>query len=157
MDDIPRTTRPAHGRLDFDEHGDRLQACSWRPTSFPSSSRDRTAIGATKAAKFLVIGLGVVGLQAVATAKTPGGSIMAEDIRDEARKAGKPGRKIVGFESRPSWPSARRLCQSPAGGMDREGTPGNRTARRAADIVILSALVHGEVAPVLSPRKSSSA
>ena len=61
-----------------------------------------TAIGTIKAAKFLVIGIGVVGLQAIATAKRLGGAIKAVDIKEEARKAGDSlGAKIVGFEVPP--------------------------------------------------------
>lgn len=110
-----------------------------------------TAIGATKAAKFLVIGLGVVGLQAVATAKRLGGSIMAEDIREEARKAGESlGAKIVGFQVPPELAIGE-------GGYAKALPPEWIEKERreigphieAADIVILSALVPGEVAPVL--------
>ena len=49
-----------------------------------------TAIGTIKAAKFLIIGIGVVGLQAIATAKRLGGSIKAVDIREDGA-----GRRIV--------------------------------------------------------------
>ncbi len=61
-----------------------------------------TAIGTIKAAKFLVIGIGVVGLQAIAAAKRLGGSIKAVDIKEDARKAADSlGAKIVGFEVPP--------------------------------------------------------
>ncbi|MDD4789292.1 MAG: NAD(P)(+) transhydrogenase (Re/Si-specific) subunit alpha, partial [Pirellulales bacterium] len=43
-----------------------------------------TAIGTIKAAKFLIVGGGVVGLQAIATAKRLGGSVTAGDIREDA-------------------------------------------------------------------------
>ncbi len=58
-----------------------------------------TAIGTIKAAKFLIVGGGVVGLQAIATAKRLGGSITAVDIREDARKAADSiGAKVAGFE-----------------------------------------------------------
>ena len=40
-----------------------------------------TAIGTIKPAQFLVVGTGVVGLQAIATAKRLGGVVKALDIR----------------------------------------------------------------------------
>jgi len=110
-----------------------------------------TAIGTIKAAKFLVIGTGVVGLQAIAAAKRLGGSIKAVDIKEEARKAGDSlGAKIVGFDVPPE------LAVGEGGyakALPSEWIESERQAIRPhveeADIVILSALVPGEVAPIL--------
>jgi H+-translocating NAD(P) transhydrogenase subunit alpha len=110
-----------------------------------------TAIGTIKSAKVLVIGVGVVGLQAIATAKRLGASIKAVDVREDARKAADSlGAKVVDFE----------IPTSVA--IDAEGytkaLPADWLAKEReaiaphvaeADIVILSALVSGEVAPVL--------
>jgi len=110
-----------------------------------------TAIGTIKAAKFLVIGTGVVGLQAIAAAKRLGGSIKAVDIKEEARKAGDSlGAKIVGFEVPPELAVgeggyAKAL---PPEWIERERQAIGPHVEEA-DIVILSALVPGEVAPVL--------
>ena len=58
-----------------------------------------TAIGATKPKNVLCIGTGVVGLQAVATAKRLGGQVKAWDIREAARtEADSLGAKIAGFD-----------------------------------------------------------
>ena len=58
-----------------------------------------TAIGTIRAAKCLVVGAGVVGLQAIATAKRLGGTVTAFDIREDARKAADSiGAKVAGFE-----------------------------------------------------------
>ena len=110
-----------------------------------------TAIGTTKPARFLTIGAGVVGLQAIATAKRLGGLVAALDIRTSARQAAQSlGAKVVGFEA-PSELANDELDQArplPAEWLDRE--------RKAiagyleqADVVISSALVPGEVAPLL--------
>lgn len=110
-----------------------------------------TAIGANPPARFLVLGSGVVGLQAIATARRLGGAITAVDVRPEAREqATSLGAKIAGFEvpaevavgpggySRalpPEWLEKERAALDPV--------------VRDADIVIASALVPHERAPVL--------
>lgn len=110
-----------------------------------------TAIGTLKAAKFLIVGAGVVGLQAIATAKRLGGAITAVDVREDARKAAESlGAKIGGFEVPPGLAvgedgSTRAL---PDEWLERERAALAPLVQEA-DIVILSALVPGEVAPVL--------
>ena len=110
-----------------------------------------TAIGAIQPAKALMIGTGVVGLQAVATAKRLGGVVEAIDIRENARQeANSLGAKVVGFEVpaevatgeggyaralKPEWLEKERKAIAPY--------------VEGADIIILSALVPGEIAPIL--------
>lgn len=110
-----------------------------------------TAIGTVKAAKFLVVGTGVVGLQAIAAAKRLGGSVKAVDIKQDARLAADSlGAKIGGFDVPPELAIGQ-------GGYVRALPPEWLEKERAAlgplvqeaDIVILCALVPGEVAPVL--------
>lgn len=110
-----------------------------------------TAIGTIKPARFLVVGTGVVGLQAIATAKRLGGSIKAVDVREDARKeADSLGAKIGGFEV----PAELALGEGgyakalPPEWLDRERAALAPLVEEA-DIVILGALVPGEVAPVL--------
>ncbi|MEL7666779.1 MAG: NAD(P) transhydrogenase subunit alpha [Actinomycetota bacterium] len=110
-----------------------------------------TAIGATKPAEILVIGAGVVGLQAIATAKRLGGIVKAVDIRAAAREeAASLGAKIVGFEA----PDEFAIGEGGyAGALPQEWLLREREAIApfvaSADIVVSSALVPGEVAPVL--------
>jgi len=110
-----------------------------------------TAIGMVKPAAFLIVGAGVVGLQAAATAKRLGAVVKVVDIRDEARKeAASLGAKVAGFEVPPelalggggyakalpeSWLKKEREALDPL--------------VKEADVLILSALVPGEIAPVL--------
>ena len=110
-----------------------------------------TAIGTIRAAKFVIVGAGVVGLQAIATAKRLGGLVTAVDIKGDARKAADSlGAKIGGFDVPaelavgeggyakalpPEWLEKEREAIGPLVGE--------------ADILILSALVPGETAPVL--------
>jgi len=110
-----------------------------------------TAIGTIKAAKFLVVGTGVVGLQAIAAAKRLGGSVKAVDIKADARQAADSlGAKIGGFDVPPEVAVGQGGY---ARALPREWVEKERAALgplvQEADIVILSALVPGEVAPVL--------
>ena len=111
-----------------------------------------TAIGTLKPARFLIIGAGVVGLQAIATAKRLGASIKAVDISAAARAGAESlGARIAGFEIPaeialeeatgyaralpPEWLEKERLALAPL--------------VAEADVVVMSALVPGEVAPTL--------
>ncbi|MFB3906758.1 MAG: NAD(P)(+) transhydrogenase (Re/Si-specific) subunit alpha [Acidobacteriota bacterium] len=110
-----------------------------------------TAIGTVSPARFLIIGAGVVGLQAIATVRRLGGVSTAVDIRSEAREQARSlGAQIAGFEAPPELAIgdggyAKAL---PEAWLERE-----RQTLAAlvpeADVVISSALVPGEQAPVL--------
>lgn len=110
-----------------------------------------TAIGTVKPANVLVIGAGVVGLQAIATAKRLGAVTRAWDIRDAARRdAASLGAKIMGFEV----PEQLAI----GGGGYAQALPAEWLARErealapvvaSSDVVICSALVPGAQAPVL--------
>jgi len=110
-----------------------------------------TAIGTIRAAKFLIVGAGVVGLQAIATAKRLGASVTAVDVRADARKAADSlGAKVAGFEV------PAELVVGDDGvtrALPEEWLEKERAALAPhlaeADVVVLSALVPGEVAPVL--------
>ena len=110
-----------------------------------------TAIGTIKPARFLVVGTGVVGLQAIATAKRLGGIVKAMDIRKEAcTEAESLGAKMVEFDV------PRELAIGEGGyakALDAEWLEIERKVLEPhveeADVVILSALVPGEIAPVL--------
>jgi H+-translocating NAD(P) transhydrogenase subunit alpha len=110
-----------------------------------------TTIGTLKAAKILIVGAGVVGLQAIATAKRLGGAVVAVDIREEARQAAASlGAKVAGFEV------PAELVIGPDGrtrALPEEWIERERQCLKPlvqdADILILGALVPGEVAPAL--------
>jgi len=117
-----------------------------------------TAIGTVQPARFLIVGAGVVGLQAIAVAKRLGGTVKAVDIREEARKeAASLGAKIIDFE-------VPRELAAGEGGYAKALPPewlikereALEPAVSEADIVILSALVPGEVAPILITEKMAS-
>ncbi len=110
-----------------------------------------TAIGTVKPAKFLIVGVGVVGLQSLATAKRLGGIVSAVDIRAKAREeAMSLGAKIEGFDVPEEVSTGKggyaRALSADWLNQERELL---KPLIRDADIVILSALVPGEVAPIL--------
>jgi len=153
MDGIPRTSRAQ--KMDaltsmstVTGYKSVLIAAGHLPVFVPMIG---TAIGAIKPAACLVIGAGVVGLQAIATAKRLGGVVTAFDIRPEAREEARSlGAKVGGFEvpeelAKGKGGYARAL---PAEWLDKERqalTP----LLAGSDMVIASALVPGEVAPIL--------
>lgn len=110
-----------------------------------------TPIGSVKPAKFLVVGIGVVGLQALATIKRLGGVTTAIDIRAEARgEAMSLGAKVGGFEvpeplAIGKWGYAKAL---PKEWLEKERATLAPLVEEA-DAIILSALVPGEIAPIL--------
>lgn len=153
MDGIPRTSRAQ--RMDaltsmstVTGYKSMLIAASLMPKFVPMIG---TAIGAIPPAKVLVIGAGVVGLQAVATAKRLGGVVEAIDIRANARQeAASLGAKVAGFEMPDEVAVGEGGYAKAVTGewleKERKGIAPNVAA---ADIIILSALVPGEVAPIL--------
>jgi len=110
-----------------------------------------TAIGMIKPAHVLVVGCGVVGLQAVATGKRLGGITHVFDIREAAKtEGGSLGAKVEGFEI------PQDVAMAPGGyakPLSEEWLKKERAALapiiKDMDIVILSALIFGDKAPVL--------
>lgn len=154
MDGIPRTSRAQTmdaltSMSTITGYKSVLIAASHFPRFVPMIG---TAIGVIPPAEILVVGAGVVGLQAIATGKRLGASVKAIDIRADARReAGSlKGTKVVGFEVPDQLAVggggyARAL---PSEWIEREQALCRALAPKI-DIIILSALVPGEVAPIL--------
>ena len=109
------------------------------------------AVGSIKPAQALIIGAGVGGLQAIATAKRLGAVVSAIDIRPAAaEQAGSLGAKIIEVPV----PESEAMGE---GGYASALGEATLAAERAViaeavkdmDIVFLSALVQGKLAPVL--------
>jgi H+-translocating NAD(P) transhydrogenase subunit alpha len=110
-----------------------------------------TAIGTMPPAKFLMLGAGVVGLQAIATARRLGGLAMAFDIRAEAREQARSlGAEVRGFEAPDDLVIGEGgyARQLPENWLEKERQV-LATVVSEADVIISSALVPGETAPVL--------
>jgi NAD(P) transhydrogenase subunit alpha len=113
-----------------------------------------TAAGTVKAARVLVIGAGVAGLQAIATARRLGAVVEAFDVRPAVKQEVESlGARFVDV---PMTDEERVRVQS-AGGYARETSDSYRQRQEAlihdraaaADIVITAAFVPGRPAPVL--------
>lgn len=121
-----------------------------------------TAAGTVKAARVLVLGAGVAGLQAIATAKRLGAVIEAFDVRPAVKEQVESlGAKFVEV---PVADDEKKQAET-AGGYAREMSEDYKrrqaelVKQRAsqADIVITTALIPGRPAPVLIPAETVKA
>jgi NAD(P) transhydrogenase subunit alpha len=114
-----------------------------------------TAAGTLKAARTVVLGTGVAGLQAIATARRLGSAVEASDVRPAAKEQVESlGAKFIDV---PFETDAERQIAEGVGGYARP-MPAAWMARQAvlvskrceqADIVISTALIPGRPAPIL--------
>jgi H+-translocating NAD(P) transhydrogenase subunit alpha len=113
-----------------------------------------TAAGTVKAARVIVMGVGVAGLQAIATAKRLGAVVEATDVRAETKEQVESlGAKFIEV---PLTDAEKELAKG-QGGYAREMGDAYRQRQAAlvaerikqADIVITTALIPGRPAPVL--------
>jgi NAD(P) transhydrogenase subunit alpha len=110
-----------------------------------------TAVGMIKPANVLVIGTGVAGLQAVATAKRLGAVVHAADIRPDAREQAQSlGAKIIdlGVPSEVAIGEGGYARHLPKDWLLKE-REALRKVVKDMDIIFLSALVPGRLAPTL--------
>jgi NAD(P) transhydrogenase subunit alpha len=110
-----------------------------------------TAAGTLKPARFLILGVGVAGLQAIATARRLGAVVEAFDIRPAVKEQVESlGARFVAHE-------AIQTGAETKGGYAAELTPEQQARQREvlgkhiadADVIICSALVPGRRAPIL--------
>lgn len=122
-----------------------LVAASESPRFFPMLM---TAAGTVRPARVLVIGAGVAGLQAVATARRLGAVVTVADIRPEvAEQAASLGAEFVDMPEVPAGEGgyARQVADDVL--AQQRGILGEAVA--AADVVITAAVVPGKPAPEL--------
>jgi H+-translocating NAD(P) transhydrogenase subunit alpha len=114
-----------------------------------------TAAGTVKAARVVILGVGVAGLQAIATAKRLGAVIEASDVRPSVKEQVESlGAKFidVAYETQEEKEAAEGVGgyarPMPASWLERQKA---EVAKRVAqaDIVITTALIPGRPAPVL--------
>ncbi len=151
-DCIPRTTRAQamdtlSSQANITGYKGVLLGAMELPKYFPMFM---TAAGNTLQAKVFVIGAGVAGLQAIATARRLGASVSATDVRPEVKEQIESvGGKYIGIEVAPS---------AQAGGGYAAELSAEDKARQArmladhcatVDVVITTALIGGVFAPKL--------
>jgi H+-translocating NAD(P) transhydrogenase subunit alpha len=111
-----------------------------------------TAAGTVPAAKVFILGAGVAGLQAIATARRLGSIVSATDVRPAAKEEVESlGARFVGVtiaEAATSGGYARELGEDER----KQQAEMVREALKAQDLVITTALIPGRKAPVLVTR-----
>lgn len=157
MEWLPRTTRAQS----MDVLSSQANIAGYKAVMIAANEYQRfmptlmTAAGTVKAARVLILGAGVAGLQAIATAKRLGAIIEASDVRPAVKEQIESlGAKFVDV---PYETDEERAIAQGAGGYARpmpEGWMKRQAAAvaermKAADIVISTALIPGRKAPIL--------
>ena len=151
-DAIPRTTRAQamdtlSSMANIGGYKGVLLAAVELPKYFPMLM---TAAGMVRPAKVFVIGAGVAGLQAIATARRLGANVVATDVRPEVKEQIESvGAKYVGIELKES--------AAAGGGYAKELSDDDRRRQSEllaqecaqSDVVITTALIGGVFAPRL--------
>ena len=157
MDKAPRTSRAQSmdvlsSQANIAGYKSVIVAANHYPKFFPMLM---TAAGTVKAARVVILGVGVAGLQAIATAKRLGAVIEASDVRPSVKEQVESlGAKFIDVpyetdEEREAAVGVGGYAKPmPASWMDRQRA---EVAKKVAlaDIVITTALIPGRPAPVL--------
>lgn len=109
-----------------------------------------TAAGTVTAARVLVIGAGVAGLQAIATAKRLGAIVSAFDVRTAAKEQVQSlGAKFVEVDSKESGDGSGGYAKEMSEEYKKAQAQKLHDVLKTQDIVITTALIPGKPAPVL--------
>ena len=157
LEAAPRTTRAQS----MDVLSSQANIAGYKAVMMAADSYQRlfpmlmTAAGTIKAARVVVLGVGVAGLQAIATAKRLGAVIEASDVRPSVKEQVESlGAKFidVAYETAEEKEAAVGVGgyakPMPQSWMDRQKVEVAKKVA-AADIVISTALIPGRAAPVL--------
>ena len=107
-----------------------------------------TAAGTVPAAKILVIGAGVAGLQAIATAKRLGAIVSATDVRAASKEQVESlGGKFLNVEQSENMETAGGYAKEVSEEYKKKQAEMMREALKKNDIVICTALIPGKPAP----------
>lgn len=153
LDSVPRISRAQK----MDALTSMSTVAGYKAVTFASHKLSRfvpmmpTAFGIIDPARFLIVGTGVVGLQAVATAKRLGARVIAIDIRPEAKEQARSlGVEVIPFDV------PQELAVGEGGYARRLPDEWYVKEREVllphvekSDVIILTALIPGQVAPIL--------
>ena len=107
-----------------------------------------TAAGTVPAAKVLVIGAGVAGLQAIATAKRLGAIVSATDVRAASKEQVESlGGKFLTVEQAEDMETAGGYAKETTDDYKKKQAEMMKEALKKNDIVICTALIPGKAAP----------
>jgi NAD(P) transhydrogenase subunit alpha len=109
-----------------------------------------TAAGTVTAARVLVIGAGVAGLQAIATAKRLGAIVSAFDVRTAAKEQVQSlGAKFIEVDSKESGDGSGGYAKEMSEEYKKAQAKKLHDVLKTQDIVITTALIPGKPAPIL--------
>lgn len=132
-----------------------LTAANHLPTFFPMSM---TAAGTIKPAKVLILGAGVAGLQAIATARRLGAVVEAFDVRAAAKEEVLSlGAKFVEVEGAKDDKAAGGYAVEQTEEFKQRQAQLIQDHAAAADVVICTAQIPGRKAPVLLRKETVAA
>ena len=161
LDAIPRTLSRSQG---MDALSSQANVGGYKAVLIAANAFGRyfplltTPAGTAKPANVLVLGVGVAGLQAIATARRLGAMVKAYDVRSDTKEQAESlGAQFVTLKS--------AIEATGQGGYARALTPGEQAAQQAelngiiaaSDIVITTAQVPGRRPPVLVTRAAVEA
>ena len=107
-----------------------------------------TAAGTITPAKVMVIGAGVAGLQAIATAKRLGAIVSATDVRTDAKEQVESlGGKFLAVEGSENLETADGYAKETGEGFKKKQSELLKNEVRKNDIIICTALIPGKKAP----------
>lgn len=117
-----------------------------------------TAAGTVPPARVFIIGAGVAGLQAIATARRLGGIVSATDVRPTSREEVRSlGATFVGVDSEEAAQTAGGYAKEMTDAFRQKQAELMATTVAKNDIVICTALVMGRRAPIIVTRAMAAA
>jgi NAD(P) transhydrogenase subunit alpha len=124
-----------------------IEAAGAFPRGFPMMM---TAAGTVPPARLFVIGAGVAGLQAIATARRLGGIVSATDVRPAAKEEIKSlGASFIGVEDEETAGQTGAYAREMSAAFRQKQAELMATTIAKNDIVVCTALVMGRKAPVI--------
>ncbi|MBI1362532.1 MAG: Re/Si-specific NAD(P)(+) transhydrogenase subunit alpha [Proteobacteria bacterium] len=124
-----------------------LEAATHLPKFFPMMM---TAAGSAKAAKVIVLGAGVAGLQAIATARRLGAIVEAFDVRPEVKEQIESlGAKFIDIDLGETGAGSGGYAKELSADAKKKQQAALQERLKGADAVITTALIPGRPAPVL--------
>lgn len=152
MNDIPRTTRAQSmdalsSQSNLAGYKAVILAAAESPKIFPMLM---TAAGTLRPVKVVVLGAGVAGLQAVATAKRLGALVAVSDVRTVVREqVSSLGAEFIEVDSDEDMETSGGYAKEQSEAFLEKQRLATEKYLIAADVVITTALIHGRPAPKL--------
>ena len=157
LDSIPRTTRAQamdilSSMATVSGHKAVLEAAFRLPTFFPMFM---TAAGTIRPANVLILGAGVAGLQAIATARRLGAQVQAFDVRSAAKEEVKSlGAKFVEVEGASEDKAAGGYAVEQTEEFKKKQQQAINDHAAKSNVVICTAQIPGRKAPLLLPKEA---